>query len=47
MNAPFRKYLYIGFLLLGLYQAVISKDYMQARASLGIGMADLLGKRQF
>jgi hypothetical protein len=39
MNAPFSKYLYIGFLLLGLFQAVISKDYMQAAASLGIGLA--------
>ena len=39
MNSSFNKFLYIGFLLLGLYQAVISKDYMQATASLGIGMA--------
>ena len=39
MNAPFSKYLYIGFLLLGLFQAVVSKDYMQAAASLGIGLA--------
>jgi hypothetical protein len=39
MNAPFNKFLYIGFLLLGLYQAIISKDYMQAAASLGIGLA--------
>ena len=59
MNAPFSKYLYIGFLLLGLFQAIFSKDYMQATASMGIGLAfdpfnpeqngmtDLLGKRQF
>ena len=39
MNAHFNKVLYIGFLLLGLYQAIISKDYMQAAASLGIGLA--------
>jgi hypothetical protein len=39
MKTPFNKFLYIGFLLLGLFQAVISKDYMQATASLGIGMA--------
>jgi hypothetical protein len=35
----FSKYLYIGFLLLGLYQAIFSKDYVQAAASLGIGLA--------
>jgi hypothetical protein len=39
MNSPFNKFLYIGFILLGLYQAIVSKDYMQAAASLGIGMA--------
>ena len=39
MNTPFSKYLYIGFLLLGLFQAFFSKDYMQASASLGIGLA--------
>ncbi len=39
MKAPFNKFLYIGFLLLGLYQAIISKDYMQAAASVGIGLA--------
>jgi hypothetical protein len=39
MKTPFNKYLYIGFLLLGLFQAFFSKDYMQAAASLGIGMA--------
>ena len=59
MNTPLSKFLYIGFLLLGLYQAIFSKDYMQSAASLGIGlhlthsmqnkngMTDLLGKRQF
>lgn len=39
MNKSFNKFLYIGFLLLGLFQAFFSKDYMQAAASLGIGMA--------
>ena len=39
MNASFNKFLYIGFFLLGLFQAFFSKDYMQAAASLGIGMA--------
>ena len=39
MNESFNKLLYIGFLLLGLFQALFSKDYMQAAASLGIGMA--------
>jgi hypothetical protein len=39
MKAPFNKFLYIGFLLVGIYQAVISKDYIQAAASMGIGLA--------
>jgi len=39
MKTPFNKVLYIGFLLLGMYQAFFSKDYMQAVASLGIGLA--------
>ena len=39
MHTPFNKVLYIGFLLLGIYQALISKDYMQATASMGIGLA--------
>ena len=39
MNKSINKFLYIGFLLLGLFQAIYSKDYMQAAASLGIGMA--------
>jgi len=39
MNTPFSKFLYIGFLLLGLFQAFFSKDYMQAAASMGIGLA--------
>jgi hypothetical protein len=39
MNSPFNRFVYIGFLLLGLYQAIFSKDYMQSAASLGIGLA--------
>ena len=39
MKTPFNKYLYIGFLLLGTYQALINKDYIQAAASFGIGLA--------
>lgn len=39
MNSPFSKFLYIGFLLLGLYQAIFSKDYVEAAASMGIGLA--------
>lgn len=39
MKTPFNKFLYCGFILLGLYQAAISKDYIQAASSLGIGMA--------
>jgi hypothetical protein len=39
MKYPFMRYLYIGFLLLGAYQAIFLKDYMQAAASLGIGLA--------
>lgn len=39
MKTPFSKYLYIGFIVLGLYQAFSTKDYMQAAASMGIGLA--------
>jgi hypothetical protein len=39
MKTSFNKFLYIGFLLLGLFQAIFSKDYMQATASMGIGLA--------
>ena len=39
MYAPFSKYLYISSLLFGLYQAFVNKDYIQAAASLGIGLA--------
>ena len=39
MKTPFNKYLYIGFLLLGTYQAFFNKDYLQSAASFGIGLA--------
>jgi hypothetical protein len=39
MKTPFNKYLYFGFLLLGIYQAIASKDYLQAASSFGIGLA--------
>jgi hypothetical protein len=39
MQTPFNKFLYIGFLLLGLFQAFFSKDYNQATASIGISLA--------
>ena len=39
MKTPFNQFLYLGFLLLGMYQALYAKDYMQATASLGIGLA--------
>lgn len=39
MHTPFNKYLYFGFILLGSYQALFNKDYMQAVASFGIGLA--------
>jgi len=39
MHTPFNKVLYIGFLLLGIYLVLVSKDYMQAAASMGIGLA--------
>jgi hypothetical protein len=39
MKTPINKFLYVGFLLFGIYQAIFTKDYMQASSSLGIGMA--------
>lgn len=39
MKSSFNRILYVGFLLLGIYQAAVSKDYMQSAASLGIAMA--------
>lgn len=39
MKTPMNKLLYAGFLILGTYQALLLKDYMQAAASLGISLA--------
>lgn len=39
MKTPMNKFLYLGFLALGIYQCLLLKDYMQAAASLGIGLA--------
>ena len=39
MKTPFNKFLYAGFLALGLYQALLNKDYIQAASSMGIGLA--------
>lgn len=39
MNTHFNKVLYIGFLVLGIYQAFFSKDLVQAAASMGIALA--------
>ena len=39
MKTPFNKFLYIGFLLLGLFQASFSKDHILAATSFGIGLA--------
>lgn len=39
MKTPFNKFIYIGFLLLGAYQSLLTKDYMQAASSFGIGLA--------
>jgi hypothetical protein len=39
MRTPFNKFIYIGFLLLGTYQSLFTKDYMQAASSFGIGLA--------
>ena len=39
MKTPFNKFIYIGFLLLGAYQSLFTKDYMQAASSFGIGLA--------
>jgi hypothetical protein len=39
LKTPFNKYLYIGFLLLGTYQAFFYKDLLQSAASFGIGLA--------
>ena len=39
MKTPFNRFLYIGFVLLGIYQSVYSKDVILAASSFGIAMA--------
>lgn len=39
MKTSFNKILYIGFVLLGLFQVFFSKDYLQAASSIGIALA--------
>jgi len=39
MNKSFSNILYLGFVLLGIYQSLLLKDYIQAAASMGIGLA--------
>jgi hypothetical protein len=39
MNKSFSKILYLGFVILGIYQSLLLKDYIQAAASMGIGLA--------
>jgi hypothetical protein len=39
MKTPFNKFLYLGFIVLGAYQAIFTKDFVQAASSLGIGLA--------
>ncbi len=39
MKTSFNKFLYIGFVLVGLFQALFSNDYMQAASSFGIALA--------
>jgi len=34
MKTPFNKFLYVGFLALGLFQALVNKDYLQAASQL-------------
>lgn len=38
MKSAISKYLYFLFIVLALYQALIKKDYLDAAASLGIGL---------
>lgn len=39
METPFNKYLYVGFVLVGLFQGLFSKDLGSAMSSLGIAPA--------
>lgn len=38
MESPISKYLYIGFVLLGMYYLLFNKDYFEAASSLGIAL---------
>jgi hypothetical protein len=38
MNTKFNKILYIGFIIVGLFQAFFSKDYIQAASSIAIAL---------
>ena len=44
--SQFSKYLYLGLLLLGLYQAFVIRDYVQSGASFGIALALTLSIKQ-
>lgn len=39
MSSPYNKFLYLGFLLVGLYEAIFTKEYIKAAGHLGIAMA--------
>lgn len=39
MKTPFNKFLYLGFLLIGFYQAFLNNDYMSAASYHGIALA--------
>jgi hypothetical protein len=39
MKSPYNIFLYLGFLLLGLYGAIFTKDYVKAAGHLGIALA--------
>jgi len=38
MNTPFNRYVYIAFVLVGLYYAILSKEPMQATIYLGLAL---------
>ncbi len=39
MKTPFNKFLYIGFVGIGLFQAFSTHEYLQAASSMGIALA--------
>jgi len=39
LKTHYNKFIYLGFLLLGLFQVFSSNDLMQAASTLGIGLA--------